>query len=170
MLRLALLAPIAAVLALAACGSDDPPMESARASTPVPTPTATPEPVATGSSAPGGVKLTVVRSDFGRIVANGPGKAFYLFDKERRGRSECYGACAKAWPPVFAGGRPMAGKGIDPDLIGTTRRRSGRRQLTYDGQPMYYYVHDAPGRVLCHDVVEFGGRWLVIRPDGTPAP
>ena len=111
-----------------------------------------------------------MRSDFGRIVANGRGKAFYLFDKERRGRSECYGACAKAWPPVFAGGRPRAGKGIDPDLIGTTRRRSGRRQLTYDGQPMYYYVHDAPGRVLCHDVVEFGGRWLVIRPDGTPAP
>ncbi len=163
--RHASLVPIAAALALAACGGDGPPMETVRASTPVPTP------VATESSARArGVKLTVVRSDFGRIVANGRGKAFYLFDKERRGRSECYGACAKAWPPVFAGGRPMAGTGIDRELIGTTRRRSGRRQLTYDGQPMYYYVHDAPGRVLCHDVFEFGGRWLVIRPDGTPAP
>ena len=166
MLRHALLVSIAVALALAACGSDDPPLEPVRASTPVPSPAATPEPSARAR----GVKLTVVRSDFGRIVANGRGKAFYLFDKERLGRSECYGACAMAWPPVFAGGRPRAGKGIEPDLIGTTRRRSGRRQLTYDGQPMYYYVHDAPGRVLCHDVVEFGGRWLVIRPDGRPAP
>ena len=171
--RPASLPPIVAALALAACGGDDTPVDSARAATPVPTatPTAAPEPVPAAASArERGVKLTVVRSDFGRIVGNTRGKAFYLFDKERRSRSECYGACAKAWPPVFAGGRPVAGKGIDPDLIGTTRRRSGRRQLTYAGQPMYYYVHDAPARVLCHDVVEFGGRWLVIRPDGTPAP
>ena len=55
-------------------------------------------------------------------------------------------------------------------LLGTTRRRSGRRQLTYAGRPMYHYVADAPGRILCHDVAEFGGTWLVLRPDGTAAP
>jgi hypothetical protein len=32
---------------------------------------------------------------------------------------------------------------------------------------MYHYVADAPGRVLCRDV-EFGGRWLVVKPDGRP--
>jgi hypothetical protein len=24
--------------------------------------------------------------------------------------------------------------------------------------------------VLCHDVEEYGGVWLVVRPDGSPAP
>jgi hypothetical protein len=42
--------------------------------------------------------------------------------------------------------------------------------VTYAGQPLYYYVHDAPGEILCHDVAEFGGLWLVVRPNGRPAP
>jgi predicted lipoprotein with Yx(FWY)xxD motif len=50
---------------------------------------------------------------------------------------------------------------------GTTRRRGGGLQVTYDGKPLYYYVGDRkPLQVLCQDVVEFGGRWLVVRPDG----
>jgi predicted lipoprotein with Yx(FWY)xxD motif len=62
----------------------------------------------------------------------------------------------------------VAGQGVRADLLGTTRRRDGSRQLTYRGRPVYYYVADSPGRMLCQDVTEFGGRWLVIRPDGTP--
>ena len=64
-------------------------------------------------------------------------------------------------------GRPVAGKGIRRRLVGTTRRKNGKRQVTYDGRSLYYYVDDAPGRVLCHNVVEFGGLRLVVRPDGT---
>jgi hypothetical protein len=29
---------------------------------------------------------------------------------------------------------------------------------------------DEVGEILCHDVSEFGGRWLVVQPDGKPAP
>ena len=65
-------------------------------------------------------------------------------------------------------GRPRAGRGVPAGGLGTTRRRGGKRQVTVDGQPLYFYVGDAPGRVLCHDVDEFGGRWLVVRPGGTP--
>src|SRR5262245_17455345 len=56
-----------------------------------------------------GITVRAVRSRFGTIVANGAGTAFYLFDKERSARSECYGDCAKAWPPVLTKGRPVAG-------------------------------------------------------------
>jgi predicted lipoprotein with Yx(FWY)xxD motif len=119
-------------------------------------------------TAPRGVTVRAVRSQFGTILANGAGKAFYLFDKERSARSECYGECARAWPPVLTKGRPIAGRGIRASLLGTTRRRDGRLQVTYRGRPMYYYVADAPGRVLCQNVVEFGGRWLVVKPDGRP--
>jgi predicted lipoprotein with Yx(FWY)xxD motif len=141
------------------------------AATATPRATATPAPAATPArTARPGTRVRVVSSQFGRIAGAERGLAVYIFDKEERGRSECYGACARAWPPVLAKGRPVAGKGIDRDLLGTTRRRNGKRQVTYRGQPLYYYEHDQPGLVLCHDVVEFGGTWLVIRPDGRPVP
>jgi predicted lipoprotein with Yx(FWY)xxD motif len=162
---------LAAALA-AGCGSDDD--GSARvAATPTPTATAAaPEadtPTAPAAKAPRrGTRIKAIDSQFGTILGDGRGQAVYLFDKERSSRSECYGDCARAWPPVLAKGRPVAGKGVRKRLLGTTRRRDGRRQVTYDGRPLYYYVDDEPGVVLCHNVLEFGGLWLVVRPDGTP--
>jgi predicted lipoprotein with Yx(FWY)xxD motif len=42
-------------------------------------------------------------------------------------------------------------------------------QVTYDGHPLYYYVGDVkPGEILCQNVEEFGGRWLVVSRAGTP--
>ena len=96
--------------------------------------------------------MKVVDSQFGPILADGRGQAFYFFDKETTTKPRCYGACAEAWPPVYAKGRPVAGKGARKGLIGVTKRRDGRRQVTYNGRPLYYYVADRPGLVLCHDV------------------
>jgi predicted lipoprotein with Yx(FWY)xxD motif len=110
--------------------------------------------------------VTVVRSQYGRILADGRGQALYVFTREKGRASRCYGACAKAWPPVAARGRRVAERGARSALLGTTLRRGGTRQLTYAGRPVYLYVGDSPGRVLCHDVTEFGGVWRVIRPDG----
>jgi predicted lipoprotein with Yx(FWY)xxD motif len=115
-----------------------------------------------------GKRIAIIDSQYGKIVGDGRGQAFYVFDKERAGRSECYGDCARAWPPVLTRGRAVAGKGVRSRLLDTVRRRGGKRQVTYRGRPLYYYVDDAPGRVLCHDVREFGGLWLVIRADGRP--
>jgi predicted lipoprotein with Yx(FWY)xxD motif len=114
-----------------------------------------------------GTVVKVVRSQFGRILADGRGQALYFFSREHGRASRCYGACARAWPPVPARGRPAAGRGARAGLIGTTLRRDGTRQLTYAGHPVYLYIGDSPGRVLCHDVTEFGGVWRVIRGDGS---
>lgn len=116
-----------------------------------------------------GARVEVVGSQYGRVLADGKGEAFYLFDKEDGGRAECYGACAKAWPPLLTKGKPQAGKGAKQSLLGTTKRRDGKLQVTYAGQPLYYYVDDSPGTILCHDVEEFGGRWLVVKPSGEAA-
>jgi predicted lipoprotein with Yx(FWY)xxD motif len=99
-------------------------------------------------------------------LADRRGEALYLFDKETRRRSECYGDGAVVWPPVLAKGRPRAGDGARERLLGTTRRRNGTRQVTYAGQPLYYFKDDSPGRILCHNVDEFGGVWLVVKPNG----
>ena len=124
----------------------------------------------TGSSASAGAQatLTVRSSSYGSILFDGRGRALYAFTRDRRGgASRCYGACAKAWPVYFASGRLVAGKGVKKSLIGTVRRRDGRRQITYNGRPLYYYVGDkSAGQVSCQNVDEFGGTWLVMRPSG----
>ena len=56
-----------------------------------------------------------------------------------------------------------------PGALGTTRRRDGTRQVTYDGHPLYYYTgYRSPSQILCQNVDEFGGTWLLISPSGKP--
>jgi predicted lipoprotein with Yx(FWY)xxD motif len=165
MIRLTITA-LSATLLLAACGDDD----QSKAESPS---TAVKEEAAMKEDAAmkrKGTLVKVVDSQYGRVIADRTGEAVYLFDKEKRGRSECYGACAKAWPPLLAKGKgkPRAGTGAKAKLLGTTKRRGGARQVTYRGQPLYYYKDDSPGRILCQNVDEFGGLWLVVKPSGRP--
>ncbi|MGH2741290.1 MAG: COG4315 family predicted lipoprotein [Thermoleophilaceae bacterium] len=107
-------------------------------------------------------------SQFGPVLFDGKDRALYLFTRDPRNKTRCYGACAEAWPPFYAKGRPRAGRGVDRSLLGTIERRDGRRQVTYKGQPLYFYVHDPEGQVLCNDVVEFGGTWYAVDAEGNP--
>jgi len=117
-----------------------------------------------GSAAP---TLTVKSSSFGRVLFDGRGYVLYAFTRDVNGRSACYGACAKAWPVYYVKGTPRAGTGIKRSLLGTTKRRDGRRQITYAGRPLYYYVGDTKaGQIRCQNAVEFGGTWLIVRPSG----
>ncbi|MBO9522645.1 MAG: hypothetical protein J7518_14015 [Nocardioidaceae bacterium] len=104
------------------------------------------------------------------MLYDASGQPIYLFDKEKGTTPDCYGACAEAWPPVFTDGAPIGGKDVRAALLGTSTRTDGRRQVTYAGHPLYFYAHEGKYQVRCHDVTEFGGTWLVVRPDGTPAP
>jgi len=134
------------------------------------TSTPTTEPSPAPSSAAAGIAITTAGSAFGTMLFDVPGQAIYLFDKETAGRPDCYGDCAAAWPPVLTTGTPQAAGEARTDLLGTVARDDGSTQVTYAGHPLYHYAHEGPGQVLCHDVVEFGGRWLVVTPEGTPAP
>jgi predicted lipoprotein with Yx(FWY)xxD motif len=114
-----------------------------------------------------GPKLKITQSDYGRILANGRGRALYLFTADKGKKSNCAGACAGAWPPYTVKAKPSAGPGAKRGKIGTTQRADGRLQATYAGHPLYYYVgDDEPGEVLCQAVNEFGGYWYVVRPNG----
>ena len=119
-------------------------------------------PAATGAS------VAVGTSNYGPILFDGRGYALYAFTRDPARRATCYGACAKAWPPYLVKARATAAKGTKPSLIGTVRRRDGQLQATYAGRPLYYYVGDTkPGVVLCQNVKEYGGFWLVVRGSGS---
>jgi predicted lipoprotein with Yx(FWY)xxD motif len=98
------------------------------------------------------------------------GQAIYLFDAETSTRPDCYHACAVAWPPVLTVGQPQGKGQVNQALLGSTRRRDGTSQVTYAGHPLYFYADEGKYEVLCHDIEGFGGTWLVVQPDGKPAP
>ena len=178
MFRLALLTLAATALVAAGCGDDDangsddsaPAAETARKDEEDTAMKDKAEDAAMkedeAMAAKRGATVKVVDSQFGRVIADRRGEAFYLFDKEKGKRSRCYGECAVAWPPVLTKAKPRAGNGADADLLGTTKRRNGKLQVTYNGHPLYYYKDDEPGRILCHNVDEFGGLWLVVNRRG----
>jgi predicted lipoprotein with Yx(FWY)xxD motif len=112
--------------------------------------------------------VTVRSSQYGKVLFDGRGFALYAFTKDAARHSNCGGACAKAWPPYIVASRAAADAGVRSRLLGTAKRADGRLQATYAGRPLYYYVGDRrPLQVLCQNVHEFGGIWLVVRPDGT---
>jgi predicted lipoprotein with Yx(FWY)xxD motif len=111
--------------------------------------------------------LIAKRSSFGSALFDGRGYVLYGFTADRGGRSACTGECLKAWPPLIVKTGPRAGQGAKKSLLGTIRRPDGRRQATYGGHPLYYYVGDTkPGQILCQNVYEYGGLWLIVRPNG----
>jgi predicted lipoprotein with Yx(FWY)xxD motif len=117
---------------------------------------------------PRGPRVILRDSQFGPVLFDGHNRALYLFTRDPRRKTRCYGACADAWPPFYAKGRPRAGRGVDRDLLGTIERRDGRRQVTYKGKALYFYVDDPRGQVLCNDVFEFGGTWYAVDAKGNP--
>ena len=117
-----------------------------------------------------GTRVVVDDSDFGPMLYSAEGQAIYLFDLEDSPRPRCYDDCAVEWPPVLTDGEPVAGRGARTRLLGTVGRDDGTTQVTYAGHPLYFYAHEGPHEVLCHDFFEFGGTWYVVQPAGSAAP
>jgi predicted lipoprotein with Yx(FWY)xxD motif len=116
-----------------------------------------------------GTVITTGDSQFGTMLFNEKKQAIYIWELEESDKAECYGDCAEAWPPVLTDGQPQATGGVNSGLLGTTKRTDGTTQVTYNGHPLYYYAHEGPGEVKCHNIKTHGGLWWVIQPDGNRA-
>ena len=119
-----------------------------------------------GGTTPG-VRLHIARTKLGRILVDTRGITLYDFVKDKGKTSVCYGACAALWPPLITHGKPVAGRGVRQSLLGTTKRKDGKREVTYGGHPLYYFVTDRkPGQTTGQGVNQFGGPWWVLSPKG----
>jgi predicted lipoprotein with Yx(FWY)xxD motif len=115
-------------------------------------------------------RIVVKESAFGRVLFDANGQVVYAFERDRTNRSSCTSdECVEAWPPVLTREQPSAGAGVDSRLLGTIRRPDGSLQVTYSGRPLYFYEHEAPGEIKCHNVDLHGGLWWVVTPRGDPA-
>jgi predicted lipoprotein with Yx(FWY)xxD motif len=156
--------PLAAVAILAAaCGG--PSSTSANGGTTTTGPTTTPTASATpGSTASGStLALKTAKGSAGIWLTNSAGRALYLYTRDKGTTSECYGACAKEWPPLTTTGPvTISGQFTVQRELGVTTRTDGTKQVTYGGHPLYYHLGDtAPGQTKGQGV---GGVWFLIGP------
>jgi predicted lipoprotein with Yx(FWY)xxD motif len=115
----------------------------------------------------GGATVNVANTGLGNILVDSQGKALYLFRKDSGTKSTCYGACATAWPPLRSSGKPTVGGGAKASLIGTSPRSDGKRQVTYDGHPLYGFQSDSnPGDTKGQGISAFGAPWYVLSASG----
>jgi predicted lipoprotein with Yx(FWY)xxD motif len=143
----AALVPLSA-LAIAACGGGD-----GTATAPVPHRQPASEPVA----------VSVANSRLGRTLVGANGRTLYLFTKDSGTKSACSGACAAAWPPLRAKGKPTVASGASAALVGTT----GGTQVTYNGHPLYFFVKDKKaGDTSGEGLTAFGGTWFAVSAAG----
>ena len=103
----------------------------------------------------------------GKILTNNSGQVLYLFEKDKHGKSSCNGQCAAGWPPALTTGKPKAGKGVSSSKLGTTKRKDGKTQVTYNGHPLYAYIGDSgPGKANGEGSKAFGAEWYVMNAKG----
>jgi len=130
---------------------------------------ASPSSTASSDSSMHHAALDVQNSRFGQILVDVQGRALYLFAADKTKDSTCYDACATAWPPMIADKAATidAMHGAIASLTGSTTRKDGSVQVTYNSHPLYYFVGDKnPGEIECQAVVNFGAAWYVVDPNG----
>ena len=106
-------------------------------------------------------------------LTDGDGRAVYMFEADTRGQggtaavSNCYEACAEAWPPLLGQDPELRSEELQKDLLGTIERKDGQMQVTYNGWPLYYFVRDeGAGSATGQDIEGFGAEWYLLRPSG----
>lgn len=162
-----------AALALAAFGTgacgdgDDGDSDSPYGGNGTSAPAATESPTGDeGTAAVAASLATNTDDDLGEILVDQAGMTLYLFTTDAGGEPTCYDQCASVWPPLLTGSEDVTGSGaVDAALIGTVERTDGTTQVTYNGQPLYYYADDdEPGET---DGQGVNDAWYVVNPDGS---
>lgn len=92
-----------------------------------------------------------------KMISDAKYRTLYTYDADKPGRSACYGACAKAWPPIVASANAKpVGK------FTLVKRSDGTRQWAYKGKPLYFSTRDQnPGEMMGDGVA---GKWHYAEP------
>jgi predicted lipoprotein with Yx(FWY)xxD motif len=97
----------------------------------------------------------------GSYLTDIKGMTLYNFKKDAPGKSACEGECLAKWPIYFVDA-VAAKDGLDAKNFGTITRADGKKQTTYKGMPLYFFVGDkAPGDTNGQGVKDL---WSVVNP------
>ena len=126
------------------------------------------------------------------VVGSGPnaGCELYMLTSDQPNASPPHFACSNndpgscptiIWPALLTNGAPIAGPGINPQLLGTVTRtdilaNTPVQQVTYAGFPVYqFFLNHAPGEThganLFDPFTNLPGVWYLLSPGrGLPDP
>jgi predicted lipoprotein with Yx(FWY)xxD motif len=155
------IAVVALGAALSACASD----KAKSSSTSDPTTSLVKATSTTRAPARAVAMLNIDDSPLGPIVRDENGNTLYAFANDNKGESTCYDACATAWPPARKTDVNLTASGIDPGLLGTTKRKDGTTQLTLNNWPLYRFAADGSGTGSLKGQGN-KGLWFVLNGDG----
>jgi predicted lipoprotein with Yx(FWY)xxD motif len=143
---------LATALLVAACGG------TATTASPSPSPTASP------TAAPTLVAKVATDAKLGKILVDETtSKTLYTWAKDTDENSQCYDQCATFWPPLITTAKIVAGDGVTTGKFGTSARKDGALQVTFNGHPLYFFQRDAaPGDTNGQGNTGFGAVWLVV--------
>lgn len=101
------------------------------------------------------------KKELGSYLTDAKGMTLYIFKKDSQGKSACAGECVTRWPLFFREKVAATGDVKESDF-GTITREDGKKQTTYKGLPLYYFVGDkAPNDTTGQGVKEV---WFVAQP------
>ncbi len=154
------------------------------------------DPVTSAPTAP--ATVSVASTAYGRVLVVGSGdyagcSLYLLTSDELHAVTGAQFACSDnlnvlgapcdsvLWPALLTDGAPIAGAGVDPNLLGTVTRTDlpgvgPVQQVTYAGYPLYRFTFDEmPGETeganLFDPVTSPTGIWYLVEPKrGAPAP
>ncbi|CAN7341145.1 hypothetical protein LJR153_001976 [Paenibacillus sp. LjRoot153] len=101
------------------------------------------------------------KADLGNYLTDALGMSLYYYDKDTKGVSNCAGKCLEKWPLYYAD-HIAAPTGMNSADFGTIIRADGKKQTTYKGFPLYYWVDDKKmGDTTGQNV---GNVWFLVDP------
>jgi predicted lipoprotein with Yx(FWY)xxD motif len=117
------------------------------------------------------VVINIAKNDeLGSFLVDGNGMTLYLFTKDAPGKSNCSGDCLVKWPPLTAVDlkQVKAGPGVDASKLGLADLPDGKKIVTYNEMPLYYWINDKkPGDTTGQNV---GNVWFVVPPSASVVP
>ncbi len=117
-----------------------------------------------------GARIELGNTPAGQVLTNRAGYVLLMFPREENSLEVCrrIRSCMADWPPVLTTRPPVAGRGVDANLLGTEPYRGRLLEVTYAGWPLhtYRFAYSAQNSVLNIGIRQFGDQWDALSPAG----
>ena len=101
----------------------------------------------------------------GAFLTDQVGNSLYMNLKDISKNSTCYGECAILFTPALTNDRMRSPRGVDRSKVGSFLRKDGKKQLSYNGHPLYLYSKDStPYQIKGHGL---NNNWFLVNLKGS---
>lgn len=115
------------------------------------------------AGASNGKSVTVSVTTIGNSkVLTAKGKPLYFL---KPSAVSCGSSCLKVWPALTlpaSVSKATAGKGVQSAKLGSTTGPNGVKQVTYGGQPVYWFARDNTRGKIKGNITDKWGKWTAV--------